>query len=109
VQRAAAAHVSDEVLAVDPLHRKEPLPLFARELAEPHEVLVLEIRQRAKLVFEAKQILGRQRRAKTLLFDVATKNALLVGRTPDTLGSSSGRGPARAIGRICPSAHLVGG
>src|SRR5437762_10842761 len=43
------------------LHREEPLPALLDELAQRHQVGVRQILQRAKLVLEAQQRIGRER------------------------------------------------
>ncbi len=53
--RAAAAHVLDEVGSVDSLHREEPLPVLLDELAELHEIRVMEVLHGPKLTLEGEQ------------------------------------------------------
>ena len=53
-----AADVAREVDALDELHREEPLRPFDDELAEAHEVRVVNVGDRAELVLEVRQRVG---------------------------------------------------
>jgi hypothetical protein len=49
----AVAHVLDEALPRQKLHREEPLAVVVEQLAEAHEVAMRDVGERAKLVLEA--------------------------------------------------------
>jgi hypothetical protein len=61
IRRVVGAHPSEQIDAVDQLHREEPLGVEADELAEGAQVGMLQILQRAKLVLETQDRLGRER------------------------------------------------
>ena len=48
----------EEVAPIDELHREEPLPLVFEQLAEAHEIHVLDVLERAELVLEAQERVG---------------------------------------------------
>ncbi|HEY3351794.1 MAG TPA: hypothetical protein VGQ83_00975 [Polyangia bacterium] len=59
-RRGARPHMLDEAHPLDELHGEEPAAGVLAQLAEVHEVRVLEILQRAELVLEAEQVLAPQ-------------------------------------------------
>ncbi len=78
VQAAAAAHVGEEVDALDQLHGKEPLVTLGDQLVQRDDVGMAEVAQRAELALEAiqahaidaAQVLERHAHAALLVEDV---------------------------------------
>jgi hypothetical protein len=56
--RRDPAEVSVEVLAVEQLHREEPVAVLLEQLVEPDQVAMAEIAQAAKLALEPVQQIG---------------------------------------------------